>query len=106
MNFFFSKRLLSIDYYCVFGCYNFKDDPLYFIVSNNKTYKRYKFIFLDLITKLNSIMSYNKSKLWLNSITIDFEIAFTSFIDLFKTKCQNIKHMDCYYHFLANIEKI
>ena len=80
--------------------------PSIFIVSNNKTYEGYKFIFLDLLTKLNSIMSYNKSKLKLVSITRDFEIAlYTAFLDVFKTICPNIKHIGCFYHNLANIEK-
>ena len=80
--------------------------PGIFIVSNNKTYEGYKFIFLDLLTKLNSIMSYNKSKLKLVSVTSDFEIAlYTAFLDVFKSICPNIKHIGCFYHYLANIEK-
>ena len=80
--------------------------PGIFIVSNNKTYEGYKFIFLGLLTKINSIMSCNKSKLKLVSVTSDFEIAlYTAFLDVFKTICQNIKHIGCFYHYLANIEK-
>lgn len=59
--------------------------PVIIIVTNNKTYEGYKFIFLDLITKLNSIMSYNKGKLKLISFTSDYEIAlYTTFKKVLK----------------------
>ena len=40
------------------------------------------------------------------SFTSDFEIALhTVFYNVFKSLCQNVKHIGCLYHFLSNIEK-
>lgn len=58
--------------------------PGIFIVTNNKTNEGYICIFTDLLTKLNSIMNINKSKLKMISFASDFEVAlYTSFYNVF-----------------------
>ena len=80
--------------------------PGIFIITNNKTYEGYICIFTDLLTKNNSIIKTNNSKLKMLSFISDFEVAlYTSFFNVFKTLCPNVKYIGCLYHYLSNIEK-
>ena len=80
--------------------------PGVFAVTNNKCYEGYKCIFTDLLSKINMYTKSDNTKLKFISFTSDFEYSlYSSFNDVFKSICPNIRHIGCLYHYMANIEK-